>query len=583
MTIAEKLQTIAENMNAVSNAGYALGNSEGYLEGYDVGYVEGYDNGFEEGKISVGEVLKFTDVESTAYRITVPNNVEPFARVNKIGGMSYKTRNVIPFPYEIDSSTRLGLTGTVNSDGSITLKGTATEVGRYNVYFIHQGNVFFPKGTTFSMAQQPNATYAKMWYRVSFALGDKSNNVAQIASHSTQTKTLDRDADIIQLDINYYTESVGEVVDVTFYPMCNEGTTALPFEPYFEGLRSASVNELKSEFGNLFNYDNIGDGCKGTGEYEGKIHVKSTGFSYNLYTGMNGSSAIVPREYWNKLMYLTAGTYYAYFDIDFYEGEVGEESKYIEARSIINNGEDFWCGHGGQKLYSGGTFTMYEDGYCYLRRGKNKRCIISNLMITRTPKTDYIPYKDERLIVPEFVKSLDGYGLGVNAEYYNYIDYERKVFVQNVYRKVFDGTEDWSVGGSAGNLIQIHFTNDMPSAVDYFHYLSNALIGSTNKPNYMAEGEFCIVGNAIYIRKETVTNPNGDATNPEKISNFKTWLSANPLEIIYVVAEPIETDISAYLTDEYIEVEGGGTITAVNEYGYDAPTNISYLIDTQGG
>lgn len=47
-------------------------------------------------------------------------------------------------------------------------------------------------------------------------------------------------------------------------------------------------------------------------------------------------------------------------------------------------------------------------------------------------------------------------------------------------------------------------------------------------------------------------------------------------------SEPIETDISEYLTDKFIEVVGGGTITAVNERIYDVPSTITYLIETTG-
>jgi hypothetical protein len=57
----------------------------------------------------------------------------------------------------------------------------------------------------------------------------------------------------------------------------------------------------------------------------------------------------------------------------------------------------------------------------------------------------------------------------------------------------------------------------------------------------------------------------------------------NPVTVVYALAEPIEEDISAYLFDESLIVEGGGTITAVNEYSQDLPTEITYLINTTGG
>ena len=521
-----------------------------------------YDAVFEAGKNAVGEVLKFTDVSSTAYRSIVPNGVEPFARVNKIGGMSYKTRNLIPFPYAYKSHTRYGVDIVVSDDGTVTFNGTATADSNYDFFNNSNANPISVNGkyTVSGLTSGSDATYYIQTY-----IDGKSQEPIY-----TSAKTYTWNGDLTRIVLFFKSGTVFNGLSIRL--MLNEGTTALPYEPYFEGLRSASVSELKSEFGNLFDYDNIIDTAKGTGEYWGKIHVKSTGFSYNLYTGTNGSTAKVPKEYWNKLMYLTAGTYYAYFDMDFYEDEVPDEDKCMQARSIINNGEDFWCGRGSDKLKSGDTFTMYEDGYCYLRRSYNKRCIISNLMITRTPRTDYVPHKDERLIIPEPIKNLDGYGLGKNADEYNYIDFGNKIFNQE-YAEVrlpsnkgaMNTDANWyyipKVDLGISPLNRDVLCNLLPSA----DIVSNSNISGI----YMSVSPM----NYVLIRKTEFTTE----------AEYRQWLSDNEVYIIERLAEPIETDISAYLTDEYIEVEGGGTVTAVNEYGYDAPTNISYLIDTQGG
>ena len=541
-----------------------------------------YDEVFEAGKRSVEATLKFTDVASNSYRTTAPNNVLPFAKVNKIGGMTHKTRNLIP-PATRKTYTSNGITYTVNDDGSIVANGTATAESNFEIQLTWSGEkISLVKGKTYTLSagvsRPSNTTYRLIVQNTGY------NQAADIGSSFVANYT-----DYYAF-IRIYSGYVAN--NLTFYPMLNEGTTALPFEPYFEGLRNAEVTELKSEFGNLFNYDNILDSFKGTGENEGKIVITTRSYSMNIYTGAGGSSARVPREYWNKLMFLTKGTYYAYFDIDFYEDEVVEADRYLNARAVLLNGEDYWCGNGGQKLYSGGTFTMYYDGYCYLRTGINKRCYISNLMITRTPRDTYIPYKYESIPIPEAIKSLDGYGLGVNSEYYNYIDFDRKVFVQNVYRKVFDGTETWIIGTTSktsteGKYQIIYTISDTNVGVD---------LGFTDKSPIVCNSY--ITGNAndvYYCEKDTCSISSGtsvqfydEAYNTSDISLWKAhiaerYANGNPLTIVYALVEPIETDISAYLTDEYIEVEGGGTITVVNEYGLDAPTNISYLIDTQGG
>lgn len=532
-----------------------------------------YDAVFEAGKKSVLSVLDFTDIESTTYRSTVPSGADDFARVNKIGGMTHKTRNLIP-PATRKSYTHNGITYTVNDDGSVVANGTATAESNFEIQLTWNGEkISLVKGKTYTLSagvsSPSNTTYRLIVQNVGY------NQAVDIGSSFVANYT-----DYYAF-IRIYSGYVAN--NLTFYPMLNEGTTALPYEPYFEGLRNAEVTELKSEFGNLFNYDNILDRLKGTGENAGKIWVNSTGYSANFYTGTNGSSTPVLREYLDKLMFLTKGTYYAYFDIDFYQDDVPETDRCIQARAILLNGEDFWCGQGGQKLSNGGSFTMYEDGYCYLRSYTNKRCYISNLMITRTPRDTYIPYKYESIPIPEAVKSLDGYGLGVNSEYYNYIDFDRKVFVQNVHRKVFDGTEYISRGTNGAGVTR--FIASTPyTAINVSNVVN--VVCNHYKPSTIYEtndyAENRLGASASAIRWVDAELLNG--TEEEMKAKLKAWYDeGNPLIVDYVLAEPIETDISAYLTDEYIEVEGGGTVTVVNEYGLDAPTNISYLIDTQGG
>lgn len=516
-----------------------------------------YDAVFEAGKKSVLSVLDFTDVESSTYRSTVPSNADPFARVNKIGGMTHKTRNLLRYPYEENTVTRNGITFTSNADGSVTLNGTNNGEGHSSFHFAKITNPIHLKAGTYSASTGHSSVSVTGYDGITYY------------DFSASSISLTSGADLnLYIQVNKGNTTTFNNLNV--YPMLNEGSTALPFEPYFEGLRSAEVTELKSEFGNLFNYDNIIDKYKGTGENEGKIWVNSTGFSSNFYTGTTGSSTLVPREYWNKLMYLTKGTYYAYYDIDFYENDIPETDRFIQARAIHLNGTDFWCGQGGQKLYSGGSFTMYEDGYCYLRSGINKRCYISNLMITRTPTDTYIPYKYESIPIPEAIKSLEGYGLGKNADEYNYIDFDNKIFKSD-YRKVrlpkigyFNADVPWYA-------IDIKSLGISPLTRSV---LCNLLPSVDIQADHNAEG--------IYLNSSidnVVIRKSGFTTAEE----YRQWLSDNEVYIIERIAEPIETDISEYLTDKYIQVEGGGTITAVNEHQLDAPTNISYLLDTQGG
>ena len=49
--------------------------------------------------------------------------------------------------------------------------------------------------------------------------------------------------------------------------------------------------------------------------------------------------------------------------------------------------------------------------------------------------------------------------------------------------------------------------------------------------------------------------------------------------LVYELAEPIVTDISDLITaDNLIGVEGNGTITFENEYGYAVPSEVTYQL-----
>ena len=58
---------------------------------------------------------------------------------------------------------------------------------------------------------------------------------------------------------------------------------------------------------------------------------------------------------------------------------------------------------------------------------------------------------------------------------------------------------------------------------------------------------------------------------------LRAKLSANPITLVYELAEPIVTDITDLITpDNFIEVQGGGSIISVNEYEYAVPNTMRY-------
>ena len=61
--------------------------------------------------------------------------------------------------------------------------------------------------------------------------------------------------------------------------------------------------------------------------------------------------------------------------------------------------------------------------------------------------------------------------------------------------------------------------------------------------------------------------------------NLENVVTDGSSETIYIIDEEIVTDISDLITaDNLISVEGGGTLTVVNEHGYDMPNTVTYML-----
>ena len=163
--------------------------------------------------------------------------------------------------------------------------------------------------------------------------------------------------------------------------------------------------------------------------------------------------------------------------------------------------------------------------------------------------------------IPQAVQTLNGYGWGVSESAYNYVDYENKQFVKCV---------------EAVDLATLQWNFASPGY--YFAYtdnLQNKIKIDPNNPP-MVSGNYDAVKWSDAENLINVITMNGEgvvriytSTNNEQPSGM----------LYYELAEPIITDISDILSDDnYIEVEGGGTITMVNEHQMLVPNEITYQI-----
>jgi hypothetical protein len=206
-----------------------------------------------------------------------------------------------------------------------------------------------------------------------------------------------------------------------------------------------------------------------------------------------------------------------------------------------------------------------SSGYTHDVRFKNIK------VTTDTTDTTFSPYHKTTFAIPAAVQALDGYGWGISDKVHNGIEWDengKPVYVKRVSRVVYNGAEPWALSS----------------------YQNSPQFGnSANCKDKKSNG-------GVLCNKYKIGVPNGGLPcmsntpsplvyYPEGIDTIEGWKAqlaqwaaeGDPLVTYYELAEPIVTDISAYFTeDNLIPVEGGGTITAVNEHGLAATTTIVY-------
>lgn len=177
----------------------------------------------------------------------------------------------------------------------------------------------------------------------------------------------------------------------------------------------------------------------------------------------------------------------------------------------------------------------------------------------------YTPYVEHTLPIPEEVRPANG----INENVYDFIEWAEDGSVKShkmVEKVVFDGSADEAWNFKSGR--------------DYAYAPVTAL-GTARLPIFANKQGIDAVW-LNYGHPKNIQYGHGGTPLPHfaSIEEFRAWLSQNPLEIVYELATPIVTDISYLITaDNLIGVEGGGTLTFENEYGYAVPSEVEYQVE----
>ena len=374
----------------------------------------------------------FLTDDSIAYRKLVPLSACPYAGISKVGGMTYKCTNLLSYPYHSSDRTIDSLTISTNN-GVITLNGD----GITQIYdFILVGKTSLPTGT-YTISGCTNG--ASETYRL-FLWIVRANGSPVYVSQTTEPRsfTIYEGDTITQISVRI-AATVGQVSNVTISPMLNVGSTALPFEPYYEGLKHSKVTKIVSRGKNLLSSDVLSRA--GWENYNGDWWK----YDLDLPDGWYCISAKLKPEY-NNAMYLyfaksTDGgnTYSSASAIYFSDGKVG--TGYLITDGGVTSAP-YWF----KVDKKAGTLYRLQSLYAKQSDFDQIEYIqIEAVELAQEPSTsyppskyapasEYVPYNPnpiDTVVIPSAITIIDGYGESNpdNADEYNYIDFERKKFV----------------------------------------------------------------------------------------------------------------------------------------------------------
>lgn len=494
--------------------------------------------------------------DAVAYTKTVPNGAMPYASLDMIGGKTLVMNQQVDYTSIANSGTILNkLTWTNNGDGTFTFTGNTSASAGASPEF-----ATIPNGHKFAVVGWTNSYKVQMY----------PTGQPTIASDGIYTQP---NSNPLKLRVNDTTLPNGtsitlkpKIADLTLmFGAGNEPSTLEEFlaifpnfvdESYNAGsLLSAGVTSVESVGKNIYDNDNptiINGFLNSSGLPAGQTKFSASGAAKCLIIPVNPSTNYV----WSYRVSDGGRHNTGMFSSVPSDQTIGlipsATTETVDGRTYIKFTTD--------------STTKYIAIYYYNSNDGIAEDVIRKYIDVEqgTTATPYTPYKKVSYPIPADVQALTGYGWSAGTAY-NYIDYDRKVFVQRV------ASVDLSTIGATYNT-----TWQCWSA---FPVGNEKYVSSNNDAPNM------VTANMLPRKTSGYTTSHESMTLAQNTSGTLLFDNGSNSSLTgtmyYELQTPIETDISAYLTDDnLIEVEVGGTLTFENQHGDDyripVPSRIIY-------
>ena len=451
----------------------------------------------------------FPKTTGTGTEITLNNTIQAPMKIDLKGNTSQESttgKNLLQ--NTATTQTINGITFTINSDKSVKVSGTASAT----VYLAY--NTFLLKAGTYTLSA---GVFVNSLTRIQL-IEDVTGRplLASTQSSSLQTFTINEDKNVfLQYRINN-----GEIIDTTFYPQLESGSSATSYEPYTGGIASPNPDypqEIKSVTGNQ-----VISVC-------GKNLISSSTRSGNtlFFNNANSQTDYIFKAGTYTLSYVNSNTTSVYIRT----ATTSATSLGSGSPRTFTSNEDFniWIYRSGMtddettniQLEQGSTATTYQE----YQTPQSQTIRLGNIELCKIPNTNY----RDRLF-----KAIDG------DSFYDTLDSTTKNSLDSgswykygaIGKVVLDGSENWSIYGSGTPNYFYYFNANLSTAdsslglSNYFQYRS---VGSSD-----TVAGISINGNYIRIR----------STAEDTTANFKTWLGTHNTIVYYVLSTPTFTKIT---------------------------------------
>lgn len=468
--------------------------------------------------------------------------------VKEIRGKTVATENLIPYPYAETTRTANGVTFTVNSDGSVTVNGTATS------------------DADFMLLRGPIQSYSESYFLSGCPTGG-SDTTYYISESFTTSKDTGNGVVFNNLPSDQawriVIKSGTTVNNLVFRPMLNAGTTAKPYSKWFAGLKNASFEKIVSTGRNLIPYP-----------YEESTKTEN-GITFTVNSDgsitANGTTTVNPSIFNLAKISLNAGTYAlrSFANV----ANAGICQFYIDIPSEPND-----------RTGNGVTFTLQDD---IVNKNVNiivnpsqtvKNLIFKPMLQFGTTATAYEPYISDTLSAETPIELAE----------YDVVYPETGETKRQSNTLTFDGTEEWYLTGNAENNFY-NYRYYTPISVEAQKTKVPCIC---NKYDYKLSVEndtgndigILVIRGYVYIRL-------GSGSTIKSVTEWKSQLAAwagagNPLTVTYKTAEAT-TEATPFNKSKYIAWKNGSeTIeqgpTDNSEYGAENTVKQDYFTLTGG-